>query len=341
MIAPTRTLRLALSLTLGLACAESASAADGGLGSGWTLGESGFRLGGYAEASYRDLDAARPEAALQALSAFVWWEGASRWSFFTEIELEDALVVRRGDTTTDEADLELERLYLDYAWSDALQFRAGKFLTPIGRWNQIHAAPLTWTPSRPLITEATFPTNATGLMARGVYGLAAGALEWSFFASSGAELVPDPDLDTFSEAFGLRLDYDTGRDLRLGFSFSQFEQESEREVRKALYGVDLAWNFGRLELLGEWAVRSLDSSNSKSDERGYYLQAAVPLVGELFAVGRYESFDPAEEASDFHLHLGGLAWRWQPGRVLKAEFSRTIEDSTAAHGFRASLAFLF
>lgn len=311
-------------------------------GQGYSLGNSGFFLGGYAAISYEDFKSSEAKAAIDSLSAFVSWEGARGWGLFAEIELQNALLLRRGGTTTNDARPILERLHLDYAWSDALQFRLGKFLTPVGRWNAIHAAPLTWTTSRPLITEATFPTNATGAMVRGIVPVHGRALEWSVYASPGQELFPEPGLDTFSEAYGLHLNYELPGNLQFGLSLVDFEQRFEQDQHKTLYGFDVLWSWQRFEVMGEWALRSLSRGNSKSDERGFYLQGLAPLHGNLFAVGRYESFDPAGTNENFHFYLAGLAWRVQPGTLLKAEFSRSIENSVGApEGFRASIAVLF
>ncbi len=63
--------------------------------------------------------------------------------------------------------IELERLYADVYLAPAATLRLGKFLTPIGRWNLIHADPLMWTTSRPLVTFQPFATDTTGGMLYG------------------------------------------------------------------------------------------------------------------------------------------------------------------------------
>ena len=135
-----------------------------------------------------------------------------------------------GDSGVDGARPVLERAYIDFAQSDALQLRLGKFLTPIGRWNQLHAAPLTWTTSRPLITEDTFPTNATGGMLRGVLPVMGDALEWSLFVTPGEELFREAGEPSFERAYGVRLTQGFGPHLRLGISVADFEVRSRRRV---------------------------------------------------------------------------------------------------------------
>lgn len=313
------------------------------LGHGLSFGDSGFRLGGYGVAGVRETRDDRDwQAAIEALSGFLWWQGGSDWRFFTEIELEDALVASPGETTTDEASPRVERLYFDYAWRDAAKLRLGKFLTPVGRWNLIHAAPLVWTSSRPLITESTFPTNATGAMVYGLLSSRWGAVDYSVYASPGEELFPAPDLETFSEAYGGHLSLSPMAGLQLGLSFVDFELEDSSGQRRKLYGFDFHWLRRRFELSGEYGYRVTRLKQSPNDERGGYLQLVVPISDRLYGVTRYETFEDSGATQDLNLYLFGLTYRYLPALVLKAEYSRaTDNDIGVEDGMRASIAVLF
>jgi hypothetical protein len=312
-------------------------------GQGLRLGDSGFVLGGYGAVGWRDPDGADDwDMAVDSLSAFLWWDGGGRWRFFSETELERALVWRDDGVATREADVVSERLYVDYAWRDALKLRLGKFLTPVGRWNLVHAPPLTWTTSRPLITEATFPTNATGAMVYGVLPWGREGVEYSVYASAGEEVFPEDDLDPFREAIGARIAGEVLPHTELGVSWAAFEQEDQSDLRKQLFGVDLEWRWRRFEISGEFALRTLAGREGERDEQGGYVQAVVPIAGQWFAVGRYESFHQQDADRDLSLYLGGLAWRPRPALVLKAEWSRaTDNDADLPDGWRASFAVLF
>jgi hypothetical protein len=301
-----------------------------------------FTLGGYAHADYEGPDGDAPwNASLEALSALLWWDGGGRWRFFSELEIDDALVVAPGDTTTDDAEVVLERLHLDYAYSDAVQLRLGKFLTPVGRWNLIHAAPLTWTTSRPLITEATFPTNATGAMLYGVLPLTAEGVEYALYASPGEELFPEKEVDTFTEAWGARMAASVLPHAQLGVSVANFRQESAPD-RKTLYGLDALWSWQRFELSGELAYVTREIGEERAEERGHYVQLVAPLSAQLYAVLRYEGFRAAATVGDLSLYLGGLTWRPMSGLALKAEYAKaTDNDIGLRDGVRASIAVLF
>ncbi|MGQ0619318.1 MAG: hypothetical protein ACT4QA_05280 [Panacagrimonas sp.] len=313
------------------------------LGHGLRLGHSGFTLGGYGELSFRDTrDTDDWRVALDSLSGILWWDGGGRWHFFSEVELDNAVQVQPGDTTTDRVRVISERLYLDYVWRDPLKLRLGKFLTPVGRWNLIHAAPLTWTTSRPLITEATFPTNTTGAMVYGVLPWTAGGIEYSIYASPGKELFPARGLDTFSEALGARLAATLLPHTQFGLSWVSFEQEDEPELRKHLFGADFGWSYRRFEMSGEFAYRTLAGQEETQDEQGHYAQLVAPLYRQLYAVARYEGFHRSGENRDLSLYLGGLTWRRTPALVFKGEYSRATDNQAGVpDGFFASFAVLF
>jgi hypothetical protein len=313
------------------------------LGHGLRLGSSGFTLGGYGEITASDTGGHAPaELAVERLSAILWWDGGGRWHWFSEVELDRALVLTRDDAYTRDAEVVSERIYLDYVRADALEFRLGKFLTPVGRWNLIHAAPLTWTTSRPLITEATFPTNATGAMVYGVLPWMAEGVEYSLYASPGKEIFPEKGLDTFSEAFGGRLAATLLPHTQFGLSYANFEQEQEEDQRKHLFGADFAWTWKRFELSGELDYRSIQEREEQQDEQGAYVQLVAPLSTRLYAVTRYESFHASGARRDLNLYLGGLNYRYRPGIVFKAEYSNaTDNDLRVPDGVLASFAVLF
>jgi len=196
-------------------------------GDGWTVPHTDLTAGGYASSDLTKESSEPWTLDISHLSLFLWWSGDSRFRFFSETDLENALTIQARRTSTDGAYLALERLYADWAQSDALNFRFGKFLTPIGRWNLIHAAPLVWTTSRPVMTVQAFPTNATGAMVYGTLTSVGAGLDYSVYGSIGKELRPDPDLDTFKEAFGAHVSYPVQPSLEIGFSFASYEEANE------------------------------------------------------------------------------------------------------------------
>ncbi len=334
---------LCLALAGAQACADETafSDLDYRLGEGLRVADTGFSLGGYATASYSNLRHAPSRTAIDNLSLFVWWQDESRWKFFSEFDYENVLASSAAGQEGKDHYLALERLYLDYAISDSTTLRAGKFLTPVGRWNLIHATPLVWTTSRPLITTRTFPTNATGLMLNGTLPDVAHGLEYSLYASKESEFRPNPALDPFSEAFGAHVTIPVLADGQIGFSYVTFEQEKTPGENKNLAGADFVWSRNRYEISAEGVYRLSDIGNSW-DEKGAFVQLVAPLSAKLYAVGRYEIFRQARETQTTRLWVAGLNYRVTPAIVLKAEWIGARKNRIdAPEGFMSSLSLLF
>lgn len=331
-----------LALTSLQACADDKPLSDINyrMGEGLRLADTGFSLGGYATASYMDLRHAPSRVALDNLSLFVWWQGDSRWKFFSEFDYENVLASNAAGQDGKDHYLALERLYLDYAVTDTATIRVGKFLTPIGRWNLVHATPLVWTTSRPLITTETFPTNATGLMLNGTLPNVAHGLEYSLYASKGNELRANPALDPFYEALGAHASIPLPLG-QIGVSLAAFEQEQARDETRKLIGLDYVWSRHGYEVSAEGIYRFSDNG-SAWDEKGAFAQLVVPLADKVYAVGRYEFFRKAQAAQATQLWVAGLNYRFTPAIVLKAEWVGSRHNTIdAPEGFLSSLSLLF
>lgn len=321
---------------------DSPAGSDYQPGKGWQIPGTGFRLGGYATVAAEDDRYQRTKLGIDDFSLFVHWESEGKLRLFSELDLENPLAWQEGTGLTEKnAYLALERLYADYLYSENLNFRAGKFLTPIGRWNVIHAAPLVWTTSRPLITERTFPTNATGVMAYGTLPVMGTEIDYSLYSAIGNDWRPDPKLDPFNEAYGLHLTVPTSGLGEFGVSYANFEQKGSIGERKNLLGMDYFWSQDRYEVSAELAYRFSDEGH-RSDEKGLFIQGVAPISDRWYAIGRYELYDKAGTAPAMNLWLAGVAMRLSPAMVLKAEFSHATHNRIQVpEGFFASFAILF
>ncbi len=221
-------------------------------GRGLRLGDSGITLGGYATLEYRHEESQPEQLRASHASLFIWWEGFERAKVFAEIDLLNALSHQDERSRYDERRVSLERLYGDYSLGEALTLRAGKFLSPIGRWNQVHAEPLVWTTSAPLITQAVFPRNVTGVSAWGRWHGAGRSWSYAVYASDGSEWRADREQDPFSRVRGLRLTMDLSDELQLGLSVAHYALASLRAESRRLGGLDLAWQHRGFEISAEW-----------------------------------------------------------------------------------------
>ncbi|WP_199099080.1 porin [Dyella sp. ASV21] len=357
-------LRQGLAATLlWLGHAAGAQAADTGdnswqptpytLGQGLYFPGQGLRIGGYADFNFYNVQGTNTKYNVRELSLFITKDLGTRWQLFAEIEASNPVnTSSHGDD--DDSELDIERLYADYHANQAITFRLGKFLTPVGEWNLVHADPLTWTVSRPLSTSAAFARHATGAMMFGTLPMQGNDLDYWVFADDSKNLNIGHDEDNaftnygtnqalhnnFRQAFGGRVLYHLlGDSLNIGASAVNYELESPRQ-KYLLSGIDFSWTSRYLSLTGEGIYRSSTSKNP--DERGGFVQAEVPLWQRLYLIERYERYRSSRPAQTTTVHATAINYKPIQGVVLKLEYRDGLHNQALAPtGWLASIAVLF
>jgi hypothetical protein len=300
--------------------------------------ENNFSFGGYASAGVQIHPGGHTEAALNEVSLLFNWDGKGRLRLFSEIEVEKPLTWEEGGSlTTDEAYFDVERLYADYSLSGKLNVRAGRFLTPVGRWNLIHAAPLVWTSLRPAATRELFPLAINGLMLHGSAPWGEAAIEYSAFAEAVRDQTDDPGEIRYKKMRGMRLAYAGA--FEAGLTLTQFREDAADNRRYRMLELDFFKSFNSWEISGEIYQRLEHKDGDNSG--GAYLQLVAPLGNRWFAIGRLESLRmPHDDASA--RGLVGVAWRHKDNRVFKLEYAGGHEEHPdMPRGFVASYAILF
>ncbi len=308
-------------------------------GRGLHLGDTGFSLGGYSNLNLERDEGGPARLGLDDLSFFLVWDPTPRFHLFTEQEVEDLFLVDdHGHGGTNEKTFVVERLYGDFAASDNLNVRFGQFLTPVGRWNVIHAQPLVWTTSRPLVTSLAFAKQSNGAMLFGSFFPAVGSLTYTLYGQflnpiAAESHVPQPA----DHSVGARLEYGSDRGASVGASYFSFTDTGQWQH---LGGLDMAWQHGPLELMGEFAY--VGAPSGIGNQWGLYLQSALEVCPHLHLVGRYEHFDQRAPQPEVNLFILGLAYKPVPYVVVKGEY--LLADHRADEsppGVKASFAILF
>jgi hypothetical protein len=311
-------------------------------GRGISWPDADFNLGGYVNASYQHPENQIDKLVLDELSLFLTWSPHQRIRFFSEVELDDWLSTANGDNFSHA--LKAERLYVDFLATETTTIRLGKYLTPVGRWNVIHAAPLIWSTTRPLVTEEhLFSSHLNGIMLTQQFQLGGQNLDVSVYSDHSAELdVLDSGMG-FGSAFGGRANLELSSAWQVGLSFIDFDNEATPNLgRNDLVGVDLLWKKDGYEVSAEAVYRH--GEGVQGQEKGLYLQGIAPVGGHVFALGRYEHLNGTHDFTDIDTHIGvaGLAWRPFVPLVFKAEYRFGTGNAQAApSGFFTSIAMFF
>jgi hypothetical protein len=307
-------------------------------GRGARLGDTGLTLGGYSNLNVTRNEGGPALLSLDDVSLFVGWDPTPRFHLFSELEFEDLVEVDdHGRGGTNGWTFTAERLYGDLLVSDSLVFRLGKFLTPVGRWNVIHAQPLVWTTSRPLATTLPFDPHTTGAMLSGTVAGRAGTVDYTAFGQFTNALDPAPEPQLQDRAGGARLEYTAPAGWSVGGTYLAFTRSS---VWHHLGGLDTLWRRGRFEVQGEFTYEEQAAATSGT-QWGLYVQPVIELLPRTFLVTRYEHYDQSFGGA-VNIGVAGLAWRPLPYLVLKAEY--LFADHPAAEsspGFKSSVAILF
>lgn len=316
---------------------ESASASLSYIpGRGLHIGETGLVLGGYSSIDLVRDEGAPARLTLANVSLFVMFQLSERFSFFSEIEYENLFSIdTNGDAGSPDERFAAERLYVDFSFNDRLEVRAGKFLTPVGRWNVIHAQPLVWTTSRPLVTEVPFDKNTTGVMLSG--NLFDGRLGYDLFGQFTDELQAAPHGTRADRSGGARLTLDVAPGLSLGGTYVGFRSRNEWFH---LVGIDALWQRGPLEWMTEMTFD--EGAGASGSQWGAYTQLAARILPRVYAVGRYEYFAARGANRGLNQVVLGAAFRLRPYAIFKVEYQILDHSSPlTSAGFRSSFALLF
>lgn len=325
------------------------------LGQGVNFPQLGVNIGGYLSLRYRDVEDAPSSLSLKDLSLLLSADLSARINVFAEAEIGEALSITQDGVDSAAAEFEFERLYVDYRARPEATFRLGKFLTPVGRWNLIHADPLVWTVSRPLATSVSFARQATGAMLYGAIPLGDDGVDYSVFVDDTDVLDPEQQeelaymdanpavtaVGAFDHAAGAHVSYHLLDDrLSLGASYMNYRMADLRET-KDLYGVDVFWDLHGVELSSEWVYRH-SRGDAEPEERGGFVQAVVPVAGQVYAIGRYEHYATAVQSERVEIETLGLTYRPHRAVSLKLEYRDGDHNRLVApSGWLASLAVLF
>jgi hypothetical protein len=323
-----------------------------------------LHLGGYGSlgAGYSQVAGEADSFDLTEATAALLFSGTLgiRFSYFGELDLAS----RGSENWTgrqDDRTLELERLYAEYSFSDEFRVRAGRFLTPIGEWNENHAEPLTWTTLRPLTTYRPFAKSSTGLMVAGEMTVMGRGLGYAAYVAPPSLAETPSEENAFLNAAGTRMALEVVPGTYIGVSGVAFkgsrpwataedegdlpgeegrgDDREEDEGERGLLGVDFLTRIHGVELSGEGVW--LPSSDVEPTQRGAFVQGVVPLGGSLFGVLRVEGYDPVDD-DVLWTYTAGATWRLNPKLVLKAERHVTHRTSTRVpDGWFFSISSLF
>ncbi len=297
------------------------------LGHGLDVGP--FNFAGYSNLVVNVPNRGAKSLTLDDLSLFIAGHIGEFINPFVEAELEDLDVARFGPPGGGhgDGDLVLERFYDDADVTNNVTFRLGKMLSPVGEWNQIHAAPLVLTTVRPAVTSRNFSEYTTG--ASVLYSdPGSGFPDLQIYWQPDREFSGEPSNIAFHQyqaVEGAHVSVPLGLLDKVGFSFQQ--SKDVHGADQTLYGLDYHYTLQQLTLQGEATFSDISrngTASARDTEWGAYAAASYALTDQWSLNSWYEAFADRMASSTAQDFLLGIAYRPHPAIVFKLEYLQNI-----------------
>jgi len=311
--------------------------------------DGGIALGGYLDHELF-MDGESSTFTQHRFIPFIFAQPVDYIHVAAEIEFEYGGFVRSTPAT--DGEIKLEFAFMDWILSDALSFRGGVLLTPLGKFNLIHDSPLNDLTNRPTVSRQLLPTTLmeSGM---GVFG--------SFYPQDwvlGYELyVVNGFNDNVIDGSG-RLRVRGGRGSQrtdnnenkaivgrfsasptigvdFGLSGHHGKYDAMGKHNLSIIALDLDMQRGPFQFIGEGAMVNADvpdASVTAESQRGFYAQVgyhfgfgAVRRYPEsvFTGVARWDvvDYDTDRDGDDEQSASFGLNMRPVEGTVVKADYS--------------------
>lgn len=255
--------------------------------------------------------------------------------------------------------IKLERGWFEYAFSNNLKLRAGKFLTPFGNYNIVHDA----TPS---FTTTILPSSlygkhgsrgrlfskfSLGVMINGAFSNDEWESEYSLFLTNGRGNNPYEVDDNANKGIGASFSIlDVDRTVQFtATAYRDRNNENGLNTREAAYSGSLRFWFNQFKVEGEGALFRLETGNNSGiyiNKRGGYIQCEYTIRNKFTPVFRFDLFDPDNKsANDLETVLtAGMNLALDQNTFLKSEIHFHQFDNNLQDNFRmfiSSLAVAF
>lgn len=299
------------------------SAEEYQLGRGLELGEY-LNIGGYISANYENSEIAK-EYMIDDVAIMAYGRLDERLSYLVELEAVEFWVRDFGDgTTSTNMKFRIERGYVDYKFSNYVQLRVGKFITPIGYWNLNPINVLRDTTSNPRYAQEIYPRFTTGAMLSG-YLPSDESWTYNAFVQHNKDLDPNYNNIETDEYYGVEVKKSFDN-LTLGVNAGSYEVAEESFT---YLGATLKYEHDRVQVLSEYSMltyNNIDNDGDTHDKYAYYLQGRYKLSPQHFLVGRYEKFRDGFHGIDEEIRIIGYNYRPIYPVSIKCEYQFNSDE---------------
>lgn len=307
------------------------------IGRGIQLDEA-LKVGGYFSTEYEVLKD-EEHAAIDDVAVLAYGDISPMFSYLAE--LESVGFYRKNLSTGEENNSQkfhIERLYGDAWFSDMLNVRFGKQLTPIGYWNREPINVLRDTTSNPLYIMLLFPRFLTGIDING-YVPGSEGLRYHLFGQKNHDLDEEYINIPNTHFFGLSFDKEISNDWSAGGSVGEYIALSTSEKTRFVQA-NAKYDNGRWGVMGEGIVAKTDYNGARSDETiAAYVQGIYRFTPQHAAVGRVEYFD--RQYDDYTDRIGIVGYSYRPIYPVSLKGEYQWHSQSDENRFLCSFSVLF
>jgi hypothetical protein len=319
-------------------------------------------IGGYGELHYNDVNADGDgdfqRIDFHRLVTFIGHEFTDRIRFFSEVEIEHALVEDTADGSGS-GEVEVEQAYIEFDLSDGYAARTGLFLLPVGILNETHEPTTFYGVERNDVESIIIPATWWEAGA-GLGGHFANGLSWEFAAHSGLA-IPTTGSDAFRvrsgrqkvananadhPAFTGRVRFTGVPGLELAATL-QYQEDASQIPDDGLDSGTLVsthaiWNWQRFQLRALWSQWNFDGDlvelADADRQTGWYVEPSLRLGrsdNDWGIYGRYEDVRGARVQDRFNQWEAGVNYWPTENVVFKLDYRERELDGDADGDFSA------
>lgn len=287
-------------------------------------------LNGYAdvEYDYSNQPGVSDHFRIRHLSLFFSQKVQNEWDLFSEIEWEDAPLIKADPATNTVAKAQgqflMEQMYIQYRSGPEFDVSAGRLLTPAGIWLIYHYPPFIPTQERPLHIRQIFPQYSDGIMVRRSFNLLNALVDTNFYVANGQDGSGSTD-PSASKAVGLRLNAATDLlDNKLDFGGSYLSDEDTAGTYQNSYGLHLKLDHQAFGLQSEYATRqNMPPGADTYWNTGLYAQGTYD-INKWTLAARWDWYNSNSliPQNDHYVYTGAVNYHFAHNVICKAELHR-------------------
>ncbi|WP_457621730.1 hypothetical protein [Persephonella sp.] len=272
-----------------------------------------FYLGGYTSFQYEYRQNGYYEYKVDDIAILGFYR-QGKFKIFGELEARNWYVRRKGTGGEFNLKLHTERFYVEYAFNEYFKTRLGRFITPLGIWNQIHINALKWTTSDPVTAEWFYPRFSTGLDIYGFLPIIDETTEYHLFIQKTRNIDDGYNNVKTDDFIGFQLKKFFGINRYIGINGGRFYDTEFKETSTFL-GFFGYLNIKRFYLMGEAYIAHENEEHhaeysGRIDKESYYVQSVYRILSKNYLIIRNEYFKDRSDKG--YLNVWTFGWNYKP-----------------------------